>query len=62
MKLVDFGFVALLWSYMYGMIYVAHFHGCVFAVRSPSKSKLPTMDYFSTWQFHLYYKADNELS
>ena len=33
-----------------------------FPVPSPSKSKLPTTDCFSTWQFHLYHKADNELS
>ena len=48
MELVDFGLVVLLWSY--GVIYIRLLTlTAVFAVRSLSKSKLPTKDCFSTW-------------
>ena len=50
MKAVDFGLVALLWSYMYGVIYVRLLTLTdVFTVQSLSKSNLLTTNCFSAW-------------
>ena len=57
MKLVDFGLVALLWSY--GVICSPRWQ--LPAIQSPVKNKFPTTGCLSTWQFNLYNKSKRRL-
>ena len=58
MKLVDFGLVALLWSY--GVICSPRW--LLPAIQSPAKNKSPTTGCLSTWQFNLYNESDFDSS
>ena len=60
MKLVNFGLVALLSSYMYGMIYSPQ--RLLPAIQSSERNKSLTAGCLSTGQFNLYNKSDGNPS